>query len=200
MKAIIGKKLGMTTILKEDGDAVPVTLIQAGPVTVTQVKTMEKDGYNAVQMGYGKAKNTNKPQKGHLKNSKIDPIITREIRTDEEVAVGDSFNVTVFEEGDKVKVTGVSKGKGFAGTVKKYNFLTSASTHGGNGVVRRLGSIGSMYPQNIWKGKKMPSQMGANQVTTKGLSIALVDEENNVLGIRGAVPGPRKSYIVIRGV
>lgn len=199
MKAIIGKKLGMTTILQEDGDAVPVTLIQAGPVTVTQVKTMEKDGYTAVQMGYGEAKNTNKPQKGHLKNSKTNPIITREIRTDEEVAVGDSFNVTVFEEGDKVKVTGVSKGKGFAGTVKKYNFRTSASTHGGNGVVRKLGSIGSMYPQNIWKGKKMASQMGANQVTTKGLSVALVDEENNVLGIRGAVPGPRKSYIVIRG-
>ncbi len=199
MKAIIGKKLGMTTILQEDGDAVPVTLIQAGPVTVTQVKTMEKDGYDAVQMGYGEAKKTNKPQKGHLKNSKSNPIITREILTNEEVAVGDSFNVAVFEEGDKVKVTGVSKGKGFAGTVKKYNFLTSASTHGGNGVVRKLGSIGSMYPQNIWKGKKMPSQMGANQVTTKGLSVALVDEENNVLGIRGAVPGPRKSYIVIRG-
>lgn len=199
MKAIIGKKLGMATILREDGEAVPVTLIQAGPVTVTQVKTADKDGYNALQLGYGETKHTNKPQQGHLKNAKISPIITKEYRTDEEVAVGDSFNVTVFENGDKVTVTGVSKGKGFAGAVKKYNFRTSASTHGGNGVVRKLGSIGSMYPQNIWKGKKMPSQMGGNQVTTKGLSVALIDEENNVLGIRGAVPGPRKSYVMVKG-
>jgi len=199
VKAIIGKKLGMATILREDGEAVHVTLIQAGPVTVTQAKTVEKDGYNALQLGYGEAKHTNKPQKGHLKKAKINPIITKEFRTDEEVAVGDSFNVTIFEEGDKVSVTGVSKGKGFAGTVKKYNFHTSASTHGGNGVVRRLGSIGSMYPQNIWKGKKMPSQMGGNQVTTKGLSVALIDEENNILGIRGAVPGPRKSFVMVRG-
>ena len=200
MKAIIGKKLGMTTILKEDGTAVPVTLIQAGPVTVTQVKTVEKDGYQGVQMGYGEAKKTKKPQVNHLKNSKVNPMIFREFRTKDEVAVGDSFNVTEFEEGDKVKVTGVSKGKGFAGTVKKYNFLTSASSHGGNGVVRRLGSIGSMYPQNVWRGKKMPSQMGAEQVTTSGLSIALVDEENNVLGIRGAIPGPRKAFVTVRGM
>jgi large subunit ribosomal protein L3 len=159
VKALIGKKLGMTNIIKEDGEVVPVTLIQAGPMTVTQVKTTEKDGYNAVQMGYGEAKKTNKPQVNHLKNSKVSPMILEEFRTEDEVAVGDSFNVSVFEEGDKVKVTGTSKGKGFAGTVKKYNFRTSASTHGGNGVVRRLGSIGSMYPQNVWKGKKMPSKV-----------------------------------------
>lgn len=200
MKALIGKKLGMTNIIKEDGEVVPVTLIQAGPMTVTQVKTTEKDGYSAVQMGYGEAKKTNKPQVNHLKNSKVSPMILGEFRTDEEVAVGDSFNVSEFEEGDKVKVTGTSKGKGFAGTVKKYNFRTSASTHGGNGVVRRLGSIGSMYPQNVWKGKKMPSQMGAKQVTTRGLSVALIDEENNVIGIKGAVPGPRKSFVTIKGM
>ena len=200
MKALIGKKLGMTNIIKEDGEVVPVTLIQAGPMTVTQVKTTEKDGYNAVQMGYGEAKKTNKPQVNHLKNSKVSPMILEEFRTEDEVAVGDSFNVSVFEEGDKVKVTGTSKGKGFAGTVKKYNFRTSASTHGGNGVVRRLGSIGSMYPQNVWKGKKMPSQMGAKQVTTRGLSVVLIDEENNVIGIKGAVPGPRKSFVTIKGM
>ncbi len=200
MKATIGKKLGMTSIIREDGEVVNVTLIQAGPVTVTQVKTAEKDGYNAVQMGYGEAKHTNKPQVNHLKDSKITPKIIREFRTDEEVAVGDSFNVTEFVEGDKVKVTGVGKGKGFAGVVKKYNFKTSASTHGGNSVVRKLGSIGSMYPQNVWKGKKMPSQMGNEQVTTSGLSVALVDEENNILGIKGAVPGPRKAYVTVRGM
>lgn len=199
MKATIGKKLGMTSIIREDGEVINVTLIQAGPVTVTQVKTDEKDGYKAVQMGYGEAKHTKKPQVNHLKNAKVTPKIIREFRTEEEVAVGDSFNVTEFAEGDKVKVTGVSKGKGFAGTVKKYNFKTSASTHGGNGVVRRLGSIGSMYPQNVWKGKKMPSQMGAEQVTTSGLTIALVDEENNILGIKGAIPGPRKSFVTVRG-
>lgn len=200
MKALIGKKLGMTSIINEDGEVVPVTLIQAGPMTVTQVKTDETDGYNAVQMGFGEAKKTNKPQVNHLKNSKVNPMIMGEFRTEEEVAVGDSFNVSVFDEGDKVKITGTSKGKGFAGTVKKYNFRTSASTHGGNGVVRRLGSIGSMYPQNVWKGKKMPSQMGNQQVTTSGLSVALVDEENNVIGIRGAVPGPRKSFVTIKGM
>ncbi len=199
MKATIGKKLGMTSIIREDGEVVNVTLIQAGPVTVTQVKTTEIDGYNAVQLGFGKAKHTKKPQKNHLKKSKVFPKVIREFRTDEAAAVGDSFDVSEFAEGDKVKVTGVSKGKGFAGTVKKYNFKTSASTHGGNSVVRRLGSIGSMYPQNVWKGKKMPSQMGAERVTTSGLSVALVDEENDILGIKGAVPGPRKSYVMIKG-
>lgn len=200
MKALIGRKIGMTNIIKEDGEFVPVTLIQAGPMTVTQVKTADKDGYIAVQMGYGEAKKTNKPQENHLKKSKATPMILGEFRTDEKVAVGDSFNVSEFKEGDKVKVTGTSKGKGFAGNVKKYNFRTSASTHGGNGVVRRLGSIGSMYPQNVWKGKKMPSQMGTKQVTTRGLSVALVDEENNLIGIKGAVPGPRKSFVTIKGI
>ncbi len=198
MKVTIGKKLGMTSIIREDGEVVNVTLIQAGPVTVTQVKTIEKDGYNAVQMGYGKAKHTKKPQLNHLKNSKTTPMIIREFKVEEEVAVGDSFNVTEFAEGDKVKVTGVSKGKGFAGVVKKYNFRTSASSHGGNGVVRKLGSIGSMYPQKVFRGKKMASQMGAEQVTTSGLSVALVDEQNNILGIKGAVPGPRKSFVTVR--
>lgn len=189
----------MTTILQDDGVAIPITLIQAGPVTVTQVKTDEKDGYSAVQLGYGEAKRTKKPQKAHFKNSKINPIVTKEIRTNEEVAVGDSFDVSIFEAGDKIEVTGTSKGKGFAGTVKRWNFRTSAETHGGNGVVRRPGSIGSMYPQNIWKGKKMSGRMGGKRVTTKGLTVALIDAENDLIGIKGAVPGPRKSYVIIRG-
>ena len=201
MKTLLGTKLGMTQLLAEDGRAVPVTLIQAGPVTVTQVKTVETDGYNAVQVAYGAGKNLSKAVAGHVKPAKVTPKYLREIRVDElpEVKVGEELDVSVFAVGDMVDATGISKGKGFAGTVKRHNFNTSKKTHGGNGNVRKPGSIGSMYPQKVFKGKKMAGRMGAERVTVKNLEIAYVDPETNLIGVRGAVPGPRKGLIILGG-
>ncbi|HEX6258069.1 MAG TPA: 50S ribosomal protein L3 [Candidatus Saccharimonadales bacterium] len=202
MKALLGTKVGMTQILGEDGVAVPVTLIQAGPCTVTQVKTVEKDGYNAVQIGYGEGKNLSNAVAGHVKAAKVTPKVIREIRLDEltgEVKIGDVINVTTFELGDSVDVTGTSKGKGFAGTVKRHNFNTSKKTHGGNGNVRKPGSIGSMYPQKVFKGKRMAGRMGHDRVTVKNLTVAFVDAEHNLIGLKGAVPGPRRGVVTIGG-
>jgi len=201
MKALLGTKIGMTQILAEDGTATPVTLIQAGPVTVTQVKTVETDGYNAVQVAYGSGKNLSKAVAGHLKASKTSPKYIREFNVEElgDLKVGDQIDVSAFALGDLVKATGTSKGKGFAGTVKRHNFNTSKSTHGGNGNVRRVGSIGSMYPQKVFKGKKMPGRMGHDQVTVKNLEVAYVDAANNLLGLKGAVPGPRKGLVIVNG-
>jgi len=204
MKALIGTKVGMTQIIEDDGSLTAVTLVKAGPVTVTALKTEDKDGYSAVQVGFGEAKNLSKSVAGHVKAAKANPTIIREIRgvefDQEATQVGASFDVNVFEKGDKVHVTGTSKGKGFAGTVKRWNFNTSKKSHGGNGVVRKPGSIGSMYPQKVFKGKKMAGRMGNEQVSVRNLTIALVDSEHNVLGIKGAIPGPKKSTVVIKGV
>lgn len=203
MKALLGTKIGMTQILQEDGVAVPVTLIQAGPCTVTQVKTVEKDGYSAVQLGYGTGKNLSNATLGHVKAAEVTPKFMREFRdvdASEDLAIGKKIDVTSFEQGDFVDVTGTSKGKGFAGNVKRNNFNTSKKTHGGNGYARKPGSIGSMYPQKVFKGKRMAGRMGAEQVTVKNLLVALVDKENNVIAVRGAIPGPRRSLVVIGGV
>lgn len=201
MKTLLGTKLGMTQLLADDGRAVPVTLIQAGPVTVTQVKTVETDGYNAVQIAYGAGKNLSKAVAGHVKSAKVTPKHIREVRVNDllEVKVGDEFNVSVFAVGDMVNATGISKGKGFAGTVKRHNFNTSKQTHGGNGNVRKPGSIGSMYPQKVFKGKRMAGHMGAERVTVKNLEVAYVDPETNLIGVKGAVPGPRKGLIILGG-
>lgn len=204
MKAILGTKIGMTQILAEDGALVPVTLVKAGPCVITQIKTDETDGYTAVQLTLGGGKNTSKSVAAHAAKAQKDlmPRLIKEFRVadiSEEQKVGSSFDVSVFEVGDKVKVTGISKGKGFAGTVKRHNFATSASTHGGNGMVRRPGSIGSMYPQKVFKGKRMAGQMGSEQVTISGLQIALVDPETSLIGIKGAIPGPKKSTVTVVG-
>ena len=202
MKALLGTKIGMTQILSEDGTATPVTLIQAGPVTVTQVKSLETDGYNAVQVAFGLGKNLSKAVAGHVKSSKTSPKYIREFRVDElsaDLVVGTTIDVSAFALGDVVDATGTSKGKGFAGTVKRHNFNTSKSTHGGNGNVRKPGSIGSMYPQKVFKGKRMAGRMGGDRVTVKNLEVAYLDLENNLIGLKGAVPGPRKSLIVIGG-
>ncbi len=199
MKALLGTKIGMTQIISESGAAVPVTLIQAGPVTVTQVKSVESDGYNAVQVAYGEGKNLSKAVAGHVKTAKVTPKHIREFRVDElpaDLKVGDVIDVTKFALGDVVDATGTSKGKGFAGTVKRHNFNTSKKTHGD---VRKPGSIGSMYPQKVFKGKRMAGRMGADRVTVKNLVVAYVDLENNLIGLRGAVPGPKKGLIVIGG-
>ena len=200
MKALLGTKIGMTQIISEDGRAVPVTLIQAGPVTVTQVKTVETDGYNAVQVGFGEGKNLSKAVAGHLKAAELTPKYLREFRVEdlsEELKVGSTFDVTAFELGDVVDATGTSKGKGFAGNIKRHNFERHRKTHGGKGNTRRPGSIGSMYPQKVFKGKRMAGRMGHDQVTVKNLVVSYIDAENNLIGLKGAVPGPKKGLIVI---
>jgi large subunit ribosomal protein L3 len=202
MKALLGTKIGMTQILAEDGTATPVTLIQAGPVTVTQVKSLEKDGYNAVQVAFGLGKNLSKAVAGHVKSAKVSPKHIREFRVEDlsdDLTIGSTIDVSAFALGDIVDATGTSKGKGFAGTVKRHNFNTSKSTHGGNGNVRKPGSIGSMYPQKVFKGKRMAGRMGGERVTVKNLEVAYLDAENNLIGLKGAVPGPRKSLIIIGG-
>ena len=202
MKALLGTKIGMTQIISKDGVMIPVTLIQAGPVTVTQVKSVESDGYNAVQVAYGEGKNLSKAVAGHTKPAGSTPKFIREFRVKDlstDLSVGSKFDVTVFNVGDMVDVTGTSKGKGFAGTVKRHNFITSRHTHGGQGDVRKVGSIGSMYPQKVFKGKRMAGRMGHDQVTVKNLVISYIDQENNLIGVRGAVPGPKKGLVIIGG-
>lgn len=204
MKTILGTKIGMTQVISESGVLIPVTLIQAGPVTVTQVKTVETDGYNAVQVGYGTGKNLSNAVKGHVAKAGVEglsPKTLREVRVDadSENKLGDTLNVDAFAIGDSVNVTGTSKGKGFAGNVKRHNFNTSKKTHGGNGNVRKPGSIGSMYPQKVFKGKRMAGRMGHEQVTVKNLVVAYVDLESNLIGLKGAVPGPKKGIVTIGG-
>ncbi|MBR3414712.1 50S ribosomal protein L3 [Candidatus Saccharibacteria bacterium] len=203
MQVIIGTKIGMTQIIGEDGIVTPVTILQAGPATVTQIKTVEKDGYNAVQLGYGQGKNLSKSVSGHVKKAgeNLKPKTLREFRLEKEpeVKLGEVLTVEQFNLGDKVTIVGTSKGKGFAGTVKRYNFNESRNTHGFKGNIRRVGSIGSMYPQKVWKGKRMPGRMGHDQVTVKNLVVAYIDKENNLLGLKGAVPGPNKGIITVEG-
>ncbi|MDO4978828.1 MAG: 50S ribosomal protein L3 [Candidatus Saccharibacteria bacterium] len=203
MKVILGTKIGMTQIIGEDGLVTPVTILQAGPATVTQIKTVETDGYNAVQLGYGQGKNLSKSVDGHVKKAGKDlaPKTLKEFRTDDiaEIKLGDIITVESFELGDKVTVTGISKGKGYAGTVKRWNFNESRNTHGFKGDIRKVGSIGSMYPQKVFKGKKMPGRMGHDQVTVKNLVVAYIDKENNLLGLKGAVPGPKKGIVTVEG-
>ena len=201
MKALLGTKIGMTQIIGEDGVTIPVTLIQAGPVTVTQVKSVETDGYNAVQVAYGEGKNLSKAVAGHVKSAGVTPKEIREFVIDDlgELKVGDSWDVTEFELGDVIDATGTSKGKGWAGTIKRHNFKRHRKTHGGKGNTRKVGSIGSMYPQKIFKGKRMAGHMGAEQVTVKNLTVAYISAADNLIGVKGAVPGPKKGLIVLGG-
>lgn len=201
MKALLGTKIGMTQIIGEDGVSVPVTLIQAGPVTVTQVKSVETDGYTAVQVAYGLGKNLSKAVAGHVKPAGVTPKEIREFRLDDlgEIKVGDVFDVNGFELGDVVDATGISKGKGFAGTIKRHNFMRHRKSHGGKGNTRKPGSIGSMYPQKVFKGKRMAGHMGAEQVTVKNLKVAYISAADNLIGVKGAVPGPKKGLIVLGG-
>jgi large subunit ribosomal protein L3 len=217
MKALLGTKLGMTQLFDADGNVARVTLIQAGPCTVTQVKTTEKDGYNAVQIGFGEAKHQPKPQAGHLKAAGSNARFTREIRIKDidaghpdakareaaaaealTLEVGAKLDVNTFEVGDEVQVTATSKGKGFAGTIKRHNFTTGPKTHGSHNY-RAPGSIGSGYPEHVFKGMRMAGQMGHEQVTVTGLKIVVVDQDLGVLAISGAVPGPKRGVVMVRG-
>ncbi|MEK7625999.1 MAG: 50S ribosomal protein L3 [Patescibacteria group bacterium] len=200
MKALITKKIGMTSTVDENGVLTPVTILSVEDNVVTQIKSVETDGYNALQVGMGSGKNLGKSLLGHLKNSKVTPKTLREFRVDElpeDVKVGDTISLDVFEPGDKIDVTGTSKGKGWAGTIKRHNFHRGRKTHGGRSY-RRPGSIGSMYPQKIFKGKKMAGQMGHVSVTTQNLRIAFVLPEEKVIAVTGAVPGPKKSIVIVK--
>ena len=204
MKIILGTKIGMTQIIGDDGIVTPVTILQAGPCTVTQTKSVETDGYSAVQLAFGQGRNLSKAVSGHAKKSgkDIKPKYIREFRVAEipaEISLGSELTVSAFELGDKVQVTGTSKGKGFAGTVKRHNFQESRNTHGFKGNIRRVGSIGSMYPQKVFKGKKMPGRMGHDRVTVKNLTVAYIDTEHNLIGLKGAVPGPNKGLVMVEG-
>lgn len=202
MKALITRKVGMTSTIAEDGTLTAVTLLSATPNTITQVKTTDIDGYNAIQVGFEEDKKIGKAQAGHFKASKAAPKVVREFRVSEiteDLKVGEQLTSEVFSVGDAIDVTGTSKGKGWAGTIKRHNFHRQRKTHGGKGNTRKVGSIGSMYPQHIFKGKKMAGQMGYEQVTVQNLKVVLVDAERNIIGVLGAVPGPRKSIVLVRG-
>ena len=200
-KCIVGKKIGMTQIFDEAGKFVPVTVVEAGPCVVVQKKTVENDGYTAVQIGYGEGKNLSNAVAGHVKKAGVTPKTLKEVRTDElgETKIGDMLDVSLFTVGDNVHVTGTSKGKGFAGTIKRHNFHRQGKSHGGKGNTRKVGSIGSMYPQKIFKGKTMAGHMGNEQVTVRNLTVAYVDATDGVIGLKGAVPGPRKGLVRITG-
>ncbi len=202
MKALITRKLGMTSTINQDGVVQAVTLLSVQDHTVLQHKTEEKDGYTAVQVGTENAKKLSKSVTGHVKNAKVMPKIIREFRMDEipeELNVGSKISADVFSVGDEVHVTGLTKGKGWAGTIRRHNFHRQRKTHGGKGNTRKPGSIGSMYPQHIFKGTRMAGQLGHDQITVKGLKVALIDTELGVIGVTGAVPGPKKGILIVKG-
>lgn len=196
MKFILGKKIEMSQIFDAKGNIVPVTLVQAGPCVILQKKTKEKEGYDSLQIGLGKIEkktNIKKTMKGkEYKNIK-------ENRDQKDGNIGDVIDVSVFKEGDNVSVIGISKGKGFQGGVKRHGFHGRNATHGMKHEARTIGSIGQRFPQHTIKGRKMPGRMGADRVTVKNLKIAKVDLENNILAIKGAVPGHRGTLLEIRG-
>ena len=203
-KAIIGRKVGMTQLFDENGKVVPVTVIEAGPRAVTQKKTVEKEGHAAVQPGLEDVpeRKLTKPEVGHLsKNSLPLKKHLKEFRLDDDSAlnVGDVIKADVFSEGDRVDVTGISKGKGFAGVIKRCNARRGAMAHGGGPVHRQPGSMGAnTTPARILKGKKMPGHLGAEQVTVKNLTVVKVDAERNVIAVRGAVPGPKGGIVFLK--
>jgi len=194
----------MTSTIAEDGATQAVTLLSASPCVITQVKTADTDGYTAVQVGFEENKEgqTGKAAAGHFKGAGRMPKIVREFRVPEiteDLSVGKELTADVFAVGDTVHVTGTSKGKGWAGTIRRHNFHRQRKTHGGKGNTRKVGSIGSMYPQHILKGKKMAGQLGHTQVTVRNLKVALVDAEKGYIGVVGAVPGPNKGIVIIKG-
>lgn len=203
MKALLATKLGMTQLFDEKGRQSSVTLLSADENIVTQIKTDTTDGYNAVQVGMGKAKKLAKPQLGHLKKANTQSRFVAEFRIEEgaesQISVGDKLTTEIFAVGDKVSVQAVSKGKGFAGTIKRHNFARGPKTHGSHNY-RAPGSIGAGYPQHVFKGQKMAGHMGHDTVTVKNLEIMYIDSKNNVIGIKGAIPGPKKGLVRVQGI
>jgi len=195
MPFILGKKIKMSQIFDEDGNVIPITLIQAGPCFITQIKQKEKDGYNAWQIGFEKKK---KPKKTD-KNKEFHYLKEVRDRKDEkqELKVGDKIDVSIFKEGDKVKISGISKGKGFQGGVKRWGFHGKSASHGVKHEHRTLGSVGSTDAARVFKGKKMPGRMGYQRVTKKNIKVAKIDIENNLLAVKGAVPGRQGTLLEI---
>ena len=201
-KGLIGKKIGMTQIFDENGNMVPVTVIEAGPCVVVQKKTTENDGYDAVQIGFGdkKVSRVNKPMAGHFNKAGVAPKrILKEFRLADtsSVNVGDILKADIFEAGDIVDVVGKSKGKGTAGVIKRWNFGRLRESHGTGPVARHGGSLGVIDPARIFKGKKMAGHLGSERVTVQNLSVVKVDSENNLIAIKGSIPGPKGGIVVI---
>ncbi|MBE0478076.1 50S ribosomal protein L3 [Candidatus Aerophobetes bacterium] len=205
MKAMLGKKLGMTQV-NEGDEVVSVTILKAGPCVVVQKKEREKDGYSSVQLGFEEVKEKilNKPQLGHFEKYKIPPRrYLREVKVSEEASssykIGDEITVDIFKKGDLVSVTGVSKGKGFAGVMKRHGFKGGPASHGAGQWHRRPGSIGaSASPSRVFKGKKMPGRMGGERVTVRGLKVVDVDKDAHVLWVKGACPGKNGELLIVR--
>ena len=202
-KGIVGKKLGMTQLFDQNGNVVPVTVIEAGPCAVVQKKTAENDGYEALQIGFGdmKASKVTKPLKGHFAKGDVAPKkVLRELRLEDTSAlnVGDIIKADVFAEGEAVDVTGTSKGKGYAGTIKRWNFGRLKESHGTGPVHRHGGSLGACSsPSRVFKGKKMAGHLGHERVTIQNLNVVKVDAEKNIIAVKGAVPGPKGSIVVL---
>ena len=205
MKAILGKKIGMTSVFTENGAKMPCTVLSIGPCVITQIKTEETDGYNAVQLGYGEKseKNTPKPLKGHFKKAGVDPVAKLfEVRDfDFDKNVGDEITIDIFEEGEEIAVVGNSKGKGFQGVVKRHGFSgVGMQTHGQHNRGRAPGSIGmASTPSKVLKGQRMAGRMGNDRVKVKGLKIIKLIAEENLMVVKGSVPGHKGSYIIVEG-
>lgn len=202
MKGILGKKLGMTQVFNENGQVFPVTVVEAGPCVVLQKKTMETDGYEAIQIGFGDQKEhrMNKPSLGHMKKAGSTPKrFVKEVRgvNLDEYEVGKEVTVSIFEAGEIVDVTGTSKGKGFQGSIRRHNFSRGPMAHGSR-YHRGPGSLGSIDPMRVFKGRPLPGHMGAEKVTVQNLEIVKVDLERNLLLIKGAIPGPKKGQVIIK--
>jgi len=204
-KFLLGKKLGMTQVYKED-EVIPVTLVESGPNFVTQVKTKDSDGYEAVQVGFGtkKEKNIKKPQRGHLAKATSDKRQATNLRwlrefriNNTELKSGDQIDVSTFAPGDKVNIIAISKGKGFQGVVKRHGFSGGPKSHGQKDRHRAPGSIGASWPQHVIKGMRMAGRMGGDRVTVKNLEVIEVDSENNLIALKGAVPGRRGTLVVL---
>ena len=201
-KGLIGKKIGMTQIFDEKGNMIPVTVVEAGPCVVVQKKTTENDGYEAVQVGYGdqKVQRVNKPMAGHFKKADVAPKkVLKEFRLADtsSLNVGDIIKADIFVAGDFVDVVGTSKGKGTAGVIKRWNFGRLRESHGTGPVARHGGSLGVIDPARIFKGKKMAGHLGSERVTVQNLSVVKVDSENNLIAIKGSIPGPKGGIVVI---
>ena len=199
---LLGRKIGMSVIFDEEEDkAIPVTVLEVGPCTVTQIKRMQTDGYEAVQIGFENSTKINKPKMGHLKRSGSNFKVLKEFQAENlnDYQVGQTIDVSIFQEGETVKVSGTSRGKGFAGGVKRYNFKGGPKTHGQSDRHRAPGSIGAgSSPGKVWKGTKMAGHMGSINVTEIGLKIVKIDNKNNTLSLKGSVPGSRRSLISIK--
>ena len=203
MRGLIAKKLGMSQIFDENGSVIPVTILQAGPCCITQIKTLDNDGYDAVQIAYGdkKEKNTNKPLEGHFKKAGVTPkkfLVEFDIVPGFDYEMGQVFNASIFKQGDSVKVTGTSKGRGFSGVMKRHGFGGGPKTHGQREHPRSAGSIGQASdPSKVFKGVKMPGQYGNKKMTVENLKVVKIDTENNHIFVKGAVPGSNNGMVIV---